>query len=83
MADDCPVETLTMERGAEGSENWKNGGDTATALKTDVREKWEEYLVSLSLSLWSLLPVLPTDEQSQEPASTGSWDPQPVHKALF
>lgn len=39
MVDDCSVETLTMERGAEGRENWKNGGDTATALKTDVREK--------------------------------------------
>lgn len=39
MVDDCSVETLTMERGAKGRENWKNGGDTATALKTDVREK--------------------------------------------
>ena len=51
--------------------------------KSAVKEKWERYLASPSLSLWSLLPLLPIGERSQEPASKVSWDAEPIHEGLF
>lgn len=83
MVDNIPMESLTVERGKWEVRTAQNQRDRATTWKIVLSEMWEKYFVSLSLLLSSLLPVLPTDELSQESANKGSWDAEPVHKGLF